>query len=193
MIVPSRSAAEAAQRIGEKLESSGFPYAIGGALALGVAGVPRGTLDVDVNVFVDEARVPAVVQAFIDLGVELDAAAAVERAQRDGMFTGRWEGMRIDVFTPSIPFSDEAALTRVRVTFDDGWHGWFLSPEAIVVFKLLFFRGKDVVDLERLVAVRGEMLDHAYVRRWLVDMMGDDDERVRRWDEIVQRFAPPSM
>jgi hypothetical protein len=56
------------------------------------------------------------------------------------------------------------------------------------VFKLLFFRGKDVVDLERLVAVRDE-LDRAYVRRWIVDMMGDADERVRRWDEIVARLA----
>ena len=42
--------------------------------------------------------------------------------------------------------------------------------------------------LERLVAVRSE-LDHGYVRRWIVDMMGEDDERVRRWDDIVRRFA----
>ena len=48
-----------------------------------------------------------------------------------------------------------------------------------------------MVDLERLVAVRGDELDHAYVRRWLVDMMGDDDARVRMWDGIVTRFAPP--
>lgn len=59
------------------------------------------------------------------------------------------------------------------------------------MFKLLFFRGKDIVDLERLVAVRGDRLDREYVRRWLVEMMGDDDDRVRRWDEIVARFGGP--
>jgi len=53
----------------------------------------------------------------------------------------------------------------------------------------VFFRAKDLVDLERLVAVRDE-LDHAYVRRWIVDMMGEHDERVRRWDDLVRRFAP---
>jgi hypothetical protein len=56
----------------------------------------------------------------------------------------------------------------------------------------LFFRIKDRGDLERLVAVRGELLDHAYIRRWIADMMGEDDERVRAWDEMVARFGPAS-
>lgn len=92
------------------------------------------------------------------------------------------------MFVPSIPFSDEAARTRVSITVD-GWTGTFLSAEAIAVFKMLFFRIKDLGDLAQLVAVRGDALDRGYVRRWLVDMMGEDDERVRRWDEIVARFG----
>ncbi len=82
----------------------------------------------------------------------------------------------------------EAAKTRVRITDAEGWSGWFLSAEALAVFKLLFFRSKDIVDLERLVAVRPE-LDHDYVRRWIADMMGEDDPRTRRWERIVQTFA----
>lgn len=186
-----RTAAEAGRAIANTLDAAGIPYALGGALALGVAGVPRGTKDVDVNVFVEPEQFGAVLDALSTLGIALDRPAALARAERDGMFVGMWDGMRIDVFVPSIPFSDEAARTRVRVSVDD-WSGWFLSPEAITVFKLLFFRARDLGDLERLVGVRGEALDHAYVRRWLVDMMGDDDERVRRWDEIVARFGPPS-
>lgn len=50
---------------------------------------------------------------------------------------------------------------------------------------MLFFRAKDIVDLQRLIAVQGDRLDRAYVREWLVRMMGDDDERVRKWDELV--------
>ena len=164
-------------------------YAIGGALALAIAGVPRGTADVDVNVFVPEARVQEVIAVLSKLGIDFPAAAA-EQAHREGMFVGRWDGMRIDVFLPSIPFAFEAERCRVRVTDDTGWSGWFLSAEALAVFKLLFFRGKDIVDLERLVAVRPE-LDTAYVRRWIVDMMGDDDDRTRRWDDIVVRHRAP--
>lgn len=190
MAVGERGAAEAAQRIADALEYANLPYAIGGALALAVAGVPRGTADVDVNVFVAAPQVPEAIRTLKSLGVEIDDAAAVARAEGEGMFVGRWDGMRIDVFLPSIPFSREAELTRIRVTDATGWSGWFLAAEAVVVFKLLFFRGKDLVDIERLVAVRPE-LDRAYVRRWIAEMMGEDDERVRKWDEMVRAFAPP--
>jgi hypothetical protein len=189
MRIPDRGAAEAAQRIADALEQAGIPYAIGGALALAVSGVPRGTADVDVNVFIAEDEVPRVVEVLAALGIETDADAAKAQASRDGMFIGRWDGMRIDVFLPSIPFAHEAEKTRQRVTDAAGWSGWFLSPEALTVFKLLFFRGKDMVDLERLVAVAGPALDAAYVRRWIVDMMGADDPRVARWDDIVARFS----
>lgn len=189
MTLAERSAVEAAQRIAEALEASGTPYAIGGALALAIAGVPRGTADVDINVFVPVEQTAAVIEALRALGIETDREAALERSRRDGMFVGRWDGMRIDVFLPSIPFSSEAERTRIRVSDESGWSGWFLSAEALAVFKLLFFRGKDMVDLERLVAVRGE-LDKTYVRRWIVDMMGADDARVQRWDDIVASFAP---
>lgn len=188
MTLGDRSAVDAAQLIADALESAGMSYAIGGALALAIAGVPRGTADVDVNVFVPQARVHEVITALSRLGIEFTATVA-EQARREGMFVGRWDGMRIDVFLPSIPFAFEAERGRVRVTDDSGWSGWFLSAEALAVFKLLFFRGKDLVDLERLVAVRPE-LDTGYVRRWIVDMMGDDDERTRRWDEIVRRHRP---
>jgi hypothetical protein len=188
-VVPDRSAAEAARQLADALAAAGYSYAIGGALALAVAGVPRGTIDVDVNVFISEDQTEEVARLLTTLGIDLDVEAAVAQAGRDGMFVGRWEGMRIDVFVPSIPFSHEAERTRVQVTGPDGWSGWFLSPEAVAVFKLLFFRGKDIVDLERLIAVQGADLDQAYVRRWLVDMMGEDDERVARWDELVARLG----
>lgn len=187
MSIAEQSAAEAAQRIASALETAGLSYAIGGALALAIAGVPRGTADVDVNVFVPESRVPDAIAVLASLGVDIPATAP-EEARHRGMFVGRWNGMRIDVFLPSIPFSAEAERTRIRVTDDTGWSGWFLSAEALSVFKLLFFRGKDMVDLERLVAVRPE-LDAAYVRRFLVEMMGEDDARTRRWDDITARFA----
>lgn len=189
MASPDRGASEAAQRIADALEAAGLPYAVGGALALAIAGVPRGTIDVDVNVFVEEDGVPEAIRVLAALGIEIDASTALARGRSEGMFVGRWDGMRIDVFLPSIPFSHEAARTRIRITDATGWSGWFLCAEALTVFKLLFFRGKDIVDLERLVAVRPE-LDHAYVRRWIVDMMGEDDERTERWDAIVAQFGP---
>lgn len=189
MAIAERGAADVAQTLASALERENIPYAIGGALALAVAGVPRGTADVDLNVFLERDRLAEVFRVLATAGVEIDEVAATARADHDGMFVGRCEGMRIDVFMPSIPFASEARRTRIRVTDDNGWSGWFLSAEALAVFKLLFFRGKDMVDLERLVAVRPE-LDGTYVRERIVEMMGEDDARTRRWDEIRLRFAP---
>ena len=65
---------------------------------------------------------------------------------------------------------------------------WFLSAEALSFFKMMFFRGKDLVDLERLISNQGPRLDAPYVRRWLVETMGEEDERVRKWDELCATF-----
>ena len=68
-----------------------------------------------------------------------------------------------------------------------GQEAWYLSAESTAIFKLLFFRLKDLVDIERLVVVQGEALDRDYIRRWMVEMMGEDDERVEEWDAIILR------
>jgi hypothetical protein len=175
-----------AMRIAESLERLNTPYAVGGAIALGVWGVPRGTVDVDINVFVEPDLLGGVIEVLNALGIAIDATRAISESRDRGMFVGDWAGMRIDVFTPSIDFSYEALRTRKRCTVG-GVDAWYLSAESIAIFKLLFFRSKDVADLERLVAVAE--LDARYVRRWIVEMMGEDDPRVVKWDEIVATFA----
>lgn len=64
----------------------------------------------------------------------------------------------------------------------------FDRAEALSFFKMMFFRGKDLVDLERLLGTMGRKLDAPYVRKWLVETMGPDDERVRKWDELCDAF-----
>lgn len=178
----------AAWAVADALERAGLPYAIGGAMAYNLWSVPRATKDVDVNVFVDTARLGEVLRALHAAGVDLDDDAARRGHSDGGYFVGHLGPVRVDVFTPSIPFSWEAEKTRVRATLDGVEH-WFLSAEATAVFKLMFFRGKDIVDLERLVATQGEKLDHAYVHAWIAEMMGEDDPRTLTWDDLVRRFG----
>jgi hypothetical protein len=183
---------EAGLFLARAFEAHAISYALGGALAYGVWGIPRATLDVDINVFVEDDELNRVADALTSLGI----AADVDRLRRESIDKGlavvRFGDYRVDLFTPSIPFSREAERTRRQVEIE-GQRVYFLSAEALAVFKLLFFRPKDVVDLERLLEVQGEQLDTAYVRRELVNMMGDDDERVRRWDALChdRRADPP--
>lgn len=177
---------EAALDFAAALEARGVDYAIGGALALSIWSEPRMTSDVDVNVFVEPDRLDPVFDAIETVGAVVDRVVARRHAEDRGMFIARWPSLHpLDVFTPSIELSYEAARTRVRRRIDER-EAWFLSAEAIALFKLLFFRGKDRVDVERLVQVRPQ-LDRGYVRQQLVANVGDDDERVDFWDQIVAR------
>ncbi|MDX2011585.1 MAG: hypothetical protein SFW67_15400 [Myxococcaceae bacterium] len=183
------NAAEIGISLGLALEAARLPYALGGALALGVWSLPRATKDVDLNLFVTPDRLDEAFDVLQAQGVALDRAEARRAATDEGLFIG-WAGAcRIDVFTPSIPFSWEALKTRKAVMLD-GQNIWFLSAEALAFFKMMFFRGKDLVDLERLLSGGGASFDAAWVRRWLVDTVGDDDPRIQRWDDLCARFAP---
>lgn len=177
-----------AARLATALDEAGVPHAIGGAIACGLWGDPRGTYDVDINLFVDPEGLERALDVLEQAGVVLDREAARRADQEGDVIVGWCEGMRIDLFTPSIPFSWEAMTTRVRMEGPLG-PATYLSAEATTVFKLLFFRSKDLVDIEKLVAVQGSDLDTAYVRRWMVDMMGEDDARIHEWDRIVARYG----
>jgi hypothetical protein len=183
------SAADVGFAIAGALGRQSVPYALGGAIAYGIHGNPRNTNDVDVNVFLEPDRLGPAFTAFRQLGMSVDEAQAVEAARREGLFILWHHGMRIDVFTPSIDFSSEAL--RTRVSRDVGGETvWFLSAEALAVFKMLFFRSKDIVDLERLLATSGDAMDIHYVREHLAKMMGANDSRVAKWDELVRDFLP---
>lgn len=181
------NAAEIGLAIASILESRQIPYAIGGALSYGVWALPRATKDVDLNVFVAPEKLPEALDALEAAGVTFNRADALKQAAEEGLLIGWVGACRIDVFTPSIPFSWEALKTRVSVNVGDR-SAWFLSAEALSFFKMMFFRGKDLVDLERLMTTMGRRLDAPYVRRWLVETMGEDDERVRKWDELCTAF-----
>lgn len=173
---------EVASRIGRALEAAGIDYAIGGALALGVHGALRATRDVDVNVFTEPNRLGEVLSSLSLTGVAVDARAAVEEAEREGWFAC-WHGaVRIDVFVPSIDFSWEAGRRRVQRDFA-GTRLWFLSVESLCVFKLLFFRTKDLADLEQLLLTA--TVDAAWVRETVRAMMGEEDPRIAAWDRIT--------
>jgi hypothetical protein len=186
---PPDDALEAALHIARCFEADQVPYAIGGALAYGQYGIPRATHDVDFNAFVEPPQLGRVIAALQRAGVTLDEARAARDSAEDGLFIGHLGDLRIDVFTPSIDFSWEALRTRVRLSVG-AEQFWFLSAEALSVFKLLFFRSKDVADLERLLAVYGAKMDLPYVHRHIAAAMGEDDPRTQTWDRLVREFGP---
>ncbi len=177
-------ATEVARRLALALEAAHVPYAIGGAIAYGFFGAPRGTYDVGLNLFLPAEEASQALGVLRAAGLDVDVAAAVASGAERGDAHAHYQGMRVDLFFNSIPLHESAATRTVAVALL-GSRVNVLSPEDTAVFKLLFFRGKDLSDVERLLGVAGAALDRDYVRRWLVATVGEDDARVAKWDALA--------
>jgi hypothetical protein len=160
-----------------------LPHAFGGAIALAYwTRDPRGTSDIDVNVFVPASDAEKVVAALPD-GVDAPAGTA-ERIAADGQVRLWWDGTPIDLFFDYEPIHQQAARNRETVDFE-GTKIPVLGPIELAVFKVMFNRTRDWADVEAMLAAGS--LDVPAVRRELRSLVGPDDERFDRLADAVRR------
>lgn len=152
------------------LDAAGIAHAIGGAIALAYCVLePRGTRDVDVNVFVAPERARDVFAA-LPKDVEL-SGEALERAERDGQVRLNWGITPIDLFFSVLPFHDWVE-THIRDVPFEGRTIPVLDCTGLAVFKAMFDRPRNWVDLEAMVEARAIDLEEAV--RWVSEMIGAD-------------------
>ena len=168
---------ELAVEVSGLLRAAGIEHAVGGALALGFYAEPRGTLDVDLNVFVDADDPGEALDTLSAGGVALDRGQAIAAIASRGDLFLRHRGCRLDLFFNSIPFHASVSR-RTREVRLLGARVPILAPEDLIVLKLLFHRHKDIVDIEHIVATGETALDWPYVRHWLIECVGEDDARM---------------
>lgn len=172
--------ADLVQRVHAAFAGAGIPHAFGGALALAYGiEMPRGTADIDVNVFLPSREVERVFAALPE-GVAHDEGD-VEQVRRDGQVRLRWGRTPLDLFFNTVEFHEHAARNVRVVPFDEGTIP-VLLPDDLAVFKAFFNRGKDWVDIEAML--RAGSLDLDYVLGWLTELLGDD-ERVARFRSLA--------
>lgn len=166
--------------IDDALERARIPHAIGGAIALGYCTLePRGTRDLDVNVFVGPDRVKEVFAALPE-PVAIDGLS-LERAERDGQVRLWWEQTPIDLFFSVLPFHDEVAGGVRQVSFE-GRSIPVLDCTALAVFKAMFGRPRDWVDIESMAEAR--TLDLGEASRWVAQISGPDSAELRKLVEL---------
>jgi hypothetical protein len=54
------------------------------------------------------------------------------------------------------------------------------------MFEMMFFRRKDLADVEQVLRVQGAQFDRPWVREQLVGMYGARDPRVSTWDNRMR-------
>lgn len=164
------------------LDTAGVPHAFGGALALAwCTERARGTVDIDVNIFVSHDAAEVVLDALPE-GVEVTAEAR-RAVAADGQARLWWGRTPVDVFFNTAAFHEQAA-TRVRVESFAGHRVPFLACRDIAVFKVFFDRTQDWADLEQM-AVAGT-LDTETVAAVVAAHLGPNDPRIERLRSLAR-------
>jgi hypothetical protein len=162
--------------IGADLEARRLPYAFGGALALAFCTErARGTIDIDVNVFVGQDEAERVLAALP--GPISHSADDLRILERDGQTRLWWGQTPVDVFLDTTPFHIQVARRRQFHEFG-GRQIPFLGCSDLAVFKAFFNRTKDWADLEEMITVGALNVDQTL--GVLVRYLGQDDHRVGR-------------
>ena len=167
----------------ERLSNAGIEHAFGGAIALAYwTANPRGTIDIDVNVFVPATEADRVLAA-LPHEIPRDRTT-IEEIERNGQIRLWWGKTPVDLFFSYEPLHDEAARNRRTVPFE-GTEIPVLGPVELAVFKVMFNRTQDWADIEAML--RAGHLDLDDVRDHMAGPVGDDEQRIGRLEEARRR------
>lgn len=160
----------------DQLEQHSIPHAFGGALALAwCTQQARGTIDIDINIFLDPADVAQLLEALPKPITWSDSEEAA--LTRDGQVRLWWDSTPVDVFMNTTLYHDMLAQ-RIRVERFNNGDIPFLGCDDVAVFKAFFNRTKDWADIEAMIDINS--VDTHRVLGVLVDYLGPTDERVER-------------
>jgi hypothetical protein len=167
--------------IHDSLTKASIPHAFGGAIALAYCTEePRGTRDLDVNIFVDAAAAKRTL-ACLPPGVRV-TEEDVAQVKRDGQARLDWDGVPIDVFLNNLPLHEAVAETFVWVPFA-GRQIPVLDCASLAIFKAFFDRTKDWADMEAIAQATPEDIDIAAAT--ISDLVGPDDPAVERLESLI--------
>jgi hypothetical protein len=171
--------------IHDAFAKASVPHAFGGAVALAYCvEEPRGTRDLDVNIFVDAATAR---RTLAHLPREVTVTDAdIAAVERDGQARLYWDGTPVDVFLNNVPLHDAVANDVVWVPLS-GRQIPVLDCASLAIFKAFFDRTKDWADMEAIAQATPEDIDVAAAT--IADLVGPDDPAVERLESLIPQFV----
>lgn len=160
-----------ARLLSEILTTRGTQHAFIGGLAMNVWAVPVPTFDIDLCAALAPEEIPALLRVLETAGFIPPPTPWIEAigSVRLQEFTVHWPyglGVRpADIFLATDAFQQAALSRRRRVELEAGFWADVVTPEDLLVYKLIAWRNKDRAAIDRLLAVHSS-LDWECVRQW---------------------------
>jgi predicted nucleotidyltransferase len=149
----------------EKIE-----YAVLGGLAVVLYGEPRLTMDIDVNILLDDEKIDSFLSAAKTNGFSLNAGRSKLSVKKTGVIPLEFtKGRSTVAYDLIIAQSDLENVCIKRAIKRKIGHleVKFVSPEDLVIHKLASNRPKDLEDLRGVLIRQKGKLDLAYIFLWL--------------------------
>ena len=127
---------------------------------------------------------PALERSFGHLGVSVSPADR-ELIHRDGQARLDWGGSYLDLFFATFELHREMAERSRWVSFGPVQIP-ILSPEHLIVCKVVFDRSKDWLDVEEMLAWRSA-IDADETLGWVREILGENSEQYARLAALLER------
>ena len=147
------------------------PYAVMGGWAVRLYALPRPTYDIDFTVVIERDRLPELYAAASEAGFSvpeqfatgwIDSVAGMPLVKFRLFIEGR--SIDIDVFLAESDYQ-QSMMSRRQCHAVAGREAWFVSPEDLVLLKLMAARKRDLADVEDILLGQPEV-DETYMRQW---------------------------
>lgn len=157
------------------LEAQKTPYAVMGGWAARIHALPRPTSDREVALLLPRDDLPGFCRQLVDLGFaapptqsgfEVGSVSGMPVLKVQAPFEEQW--VDVDFYLAETRFQRQLLDRREKHTAE-GLTAWCVSPEDLILMKLVADRPKDRVEVNYILFVQGE-LNEDYLRRWAEEL-----------------------
>ncbi len=174
-------------------DSRGLSYAVLGGLAARAHGIPRPTWDVDFALGVERGALPELFEAAEELGYVVpsayrggwvDAVGGMPIVKFGVAISDR--SVDIDIFLAESAYLQTVLSRRQHAEVDENLKVAVVSPEDLIILKVLSGRPRDEIDVQDVLFMQGE-LDRDYMKHWAekLGVLQNLEEALRTADESV--------
>ncbi len=177
---------KALKSVANCLSAAGIPYMVIGGQAVLQYGLPRFTQDIDVTI----ALIPEEVNRVLN-GIE--GSFRVLPRDLEKFIRETWvlpvehleTGVRVDFIFSITAFEREAIETAREITVED-MSIRYISPEDLMVQKIIAGRAIDLEDAKGILDMQGERIDRERIERSIIALSRETGEKewLKRWEEV---------
>lgn len=145
-------------------------YALLGGLAVSYYGEPRITMDTDIVILLPSQETDSFLRSVSALGFKPLSTKPISFIKQWGMiplkYVKQYDVGLWDIIIAQSPL-EEAAIKRARIKKINAMRVKLVSPEDLVIHKIISDRPRDIQDLEGILSRQKGNLDTKYISQWL--------------------------